>query len=74
MVPLSPERMPPREKTDRANGLLATVELSGKENRMGMEGHFGADITLDKQGKYEFAVEIEAGGKKASTKFAHDLK
>ena len=30
MVPLSPERMTSREKTDRANGLLATVGLSGK--------------------------------------------
>ena len=37
MVPLSPERMPPREKTDRANGLLATVGLSGKENRLPSE-------------------------------------
>jgi len=37
MVPLSPERMTSREKTDRANGLLATVGLSGKENRLPSE-------------------------------------
>jgi putative ABC transport system ATP-binding protein len=37
MVPLSPERVTPREKTDRANGLLATVGLSGKENRLPSE-------------------------------------
>jgi len=39
-----------------------------------MEGHFGADITLDKPGKYEFSVEIEAGGKKGYGKFSHTLK
>ncbi|MGZ8461718.1 MAG: hypothetical protein ACXW4I_02585 [Candidatus Deferrimicrobiaceae bacterium] len=43
-------------------------------NLTGMEGHFGADITLDKPGKYEFAVEIDAGGKKGSGKFSHTLK
>lgn len=37
MVPLSPERMNLREKTDRANGLLAAVGLSGKENRLPSE-------------------------------------
>ena len=37
MVPLSPERMTPREKADRANGLLATVGLSGKEERLPSE-------------------------------------
>ena len=37
MVPLSPERMTLREKTDRANGLLAAVGLSGKENRLPSE-------------------------------------
>ena len=37
MVPLSPERMTLREKTDRANGLLAAVGLSGKESRLPSE-------------------------------------
>ena len=37
MVPLSPERMAPREKADRADGLLASVGLSGKENRLPSE-------------------------------------
>ena len=37
MVPLSPERMTPREKADRANGLLATIGLSGKEERLPSE-------------------------------------
>jgi hypothetical protein len=57
-----------------------TVGVTGPDkkeatyNLTGMEGHFGADITLDKPGKYEFAVEIEAGGKKGAGKFSHTLK
>src|SRR4030067_314010 len=37
IVPLSPERMSSREKADRADGLLETVGLSGKENRLPSE-------------------------------------
>ncbi len=34
MVPMSPARVPPREKEERANGLLASVGLAGKEDRL----------------------------------------
>ncbi len=34
MVPMSPERVPPREKEERANDLLASVGLAGKEDRL----------------------------------------
>jgi putative ABC transport system ATP-binding protein len=34
MVPMSPERVSPREKAERADALLATVGLAGKEDRL----------------------------------------
>jgi len=34
MVPLSPERVSPREKVERADALLASVGLAGKEDRL----------------------------------------
>jgi len=34
MVPMSPDRIPPREKASRADALLADVGLAGKENRL----------------------------------------
>jgi ABC-type lipoprotein export system ATPase subunit len=34
MVPMSPERIPPREKVSRADALLAAVGLDGKEDRL----------------------------------------
>ena len=34
MVPMSPARVPPREKEERANDLLASVGLAGKEDRL----------------------------------------
>ena len=37
MVPLSPEKSSHREKSDRADALLASVGLSGKENRLPSE-------------------------------------
>lgn len=57
-----------------------TVTVTGPDKKqtkydmMVMQGHFGADITLDKQGKYEFSAEIESGGKKGSAAFHHTVK
>jgi len=34
MVPMSPEQVSPREKVERADALLSTVGLSGKEDRL----------------------------------------
>jgi len=34
MVPMSPERVSPREKVERADALLASVGLAGKEDRL----------------------------------------
>jgi len=45
-----------------------------KYDLMGMQGHFGADITLDKPGKYEFSAEIESGGKKGTAAFPYTIK
>jgi len=66
-----------KKPVTEGKGTVAVIGPDKKEatyNLTGMEGHFGADVTLDKPGKYEFSVEIEAGGKKGSTKFAHELK
>lgn len=57
-----------------------TVTVTGPDKKqakydmMAMEGHFGADITLDKPGDYEFSTEIESGGKKGIATFHHTLK
>ena len=57
-----------------------TVTVTGPDNKTvtsdltGMQGHFGADITLDKPGKYEFSAEIESGGKKGKATFDHEIK
>jgi hypothetical protein len=49
-------------------------EEEAKYDLMGMQGHFGADITLDKPGKYGFSAEIESGGKKGTASFHHTVK
>jgi hypothetical protein len=57
-----------------------TVMVTGPDKKtektsfMAMQGHFGADVNLPGPGKYEFYVEIEAGGKKGSAKFAQEIK
>ncbi len=57
-----------------------TVTVTGPDRKqakydmMAMQGHFGADITLDKPGKYEFSAEIESGGKKGTASFQHTVK
>lgn len=57
-----------------------TVTVTGPDKKqakydmMVMEGHFGADITLDQHGKYEFSAEIESGGKKGTAAFHHTVK
>jgi hypothetical protein len=57
-----------------------TVTVTGPDKKeakydlMGMHGHFGADITLDKPGKYEFSAKIESGGKKGKATFDHEIK
>ncbi|MGZ8431614.1 MAG: hypothetical protein ACXWWW_06600, partial [Candidatus Deferrimicrobiaceae bacterium] len=66
-------RIPVKEGRGKVT-VIGPDKKQAKYELMAMEGHFGADITLDKPGKYEFAVEIEAGGKKGSDKFSHTLK
>jgi hypothetical protein len=59
---------------------LGSVTVTGPDHKqaktafMAMQGHFGADVNLPTPGKYEFYVEIEAGGKKGSAKFAQEIK
>lgn len=45
-----------------------------KSEFMAMEGHFGADVTLPKPGKYTFKVAIESGGQKGIASFSHTIK
>jgi hypothetical protein len=49
-------------------GAPVTYELTG------MQGHFGADVTLDKPGEYQFAVEVESGGRKGTVVFSHGIR
>jgi hypothetical protein len=57
-----------------------TVTVTGPDRKtekydfMAMEGHFGADVSLPKPGKYTFKTEIESGGKKGSATFSHTVK
>jgi len=57
-----------------------TVTVTGPDkktvtkNLTRMDGHFGADIALNKPGEYRFTVDIEAGGAKGTTTFAHAVK
>ncbi|MGA7104062.1 MAG: hypothetical protein WBX49_01840 [Candidatus Deferrimicrobiaceae bacterium] len=41
---------------------------------MVMQGHFGADVAIDKPGQYNFDVVIESGGKKGTASFAQEIK
>lgn len=57
-----------------------TVMVAGPDKRtasadfMAMEGHFGADVTLPKPGRYTFKVVIESGGKTGTASFSHIVK
>lgn len=57
-----------------------TVTVTGPDKKTAkydlvvMQGHFGADITIDEPGKYEFSVEIESGGKKGTSSFHHTVQ
>jgi hypothetical protein len=57
-----------------------TVTVTGPDkktvtkNLTRMDGHFSADIALNKPGEYRFTVDIEAGGAKGTTTFAHAIK
>jgi len=56
-----------------------TVTVTGPDKKpakydlVGMQGHFGSDITLAKPGEYTFEVEIESGGKKGTATFSHTI-
>lgn len=45
-----------------------------KSDFMAMEGHFGADVTLPKPGKYTFKVAIQSGGQMGTASFSHTVK
>ena len=57
-----------------------TVTVTGSDMKqvkydlMGMQGHFGADVTLDTPGKYKFVLDIESGGKKGEATFDQEVK
>jgi len=54
--------------------VVAPDKSQAKSDFMVMQGHFGADVTLPKPGKYTFKVEIESGGKKGAAFFSHTVK
>ena len=53
-----------------------SVTVTGPDKKQGrydfvaMVGHFGADMTLGKPGKYDFEVSIESGGKRGTAAFS----
>jgi len=49
-------------------------EKKAKYDLVGMQGHFGADVTLGTPGKYKFVVDIESGGKKGRATFDQEIK
>lgn len=57
-----------------------TVTVTGPDgktitkNLTRMDGHFGADITLNQHGVYQFIVNVEAGGDKGTTSFAYAIR
>lgn len=69
----------PKTKKGVAEG-KGTVTVIGpdksetKSDFMVMQGHFGADVTLPKPGKYTFKVAIESGKEKGSASFSHTVK
>jgi len=52
-----------------------SVSVTGPDKKtekmsfMVMQGHFGADVTLDKPGRYSFEVSVESGKQKGSAAF-----
>src|SRR3972149_6873936 len=57
-----------------------TVTVTGPDkkkvtkNLTRKDGHFGADIALNKPGEYRSTVDIEVGGTKGTSTFAHAVK
>lgn len=59
------------------SGSVTVTGPDGKtvtKNLTRMDGHFGADIALSKPGEYRFTVDVEAGGAKGTTTFAHTIR
>ena len=54
--------------------VIGPDKKEAKYDLMGMQGHFGSDMTLDKTGKYSFEVSIESGGKKGTAAFSYTIK
>jgi len=67
------------EPIEQGSAALKIVSPSGKEGGpvklMGMQGHFGADITLNEKGDYRFTVGTKlADGEKRQFEFAYTLE
>jgi len=67
------------EPIEQGAAALKIVSPSGKEagpvKLMGMQGHFGADITLNEKGDYRFTVGTKlADGEKRQFEFTHTLE
>lgn len=76
-VALSLEDPGTKTRVTEAKMTVTVAGPGGKEGTydlMGMQGHFGADVTLDGPGKYEFTVTVEAAGKKGSAVFSHTVR
>jgi len=67
------------EPIEHGSAALKIVSPSGMESGpvklIGMQGHFGADITLNEKGNYTFTVGTKlADGEKRQFQFTHTLK
>lgn len=66
-----------KKPVTEGKGTVTVVGPDKKEEKsdfMAMEGHFGADVSLPKPGKYTFKAEIESGGTKGAATFSYTLK
>ena len=66
-----------KEAVTEGKGSVTVTGPDGKKTMYdltGMQGHFGADVNLDKPGKYDFSVTVEAEGKKGTADFTRTVR
>ena len=66
-----------KEHVTEGKGAVTVTGPDRQQSRYeftGMQGHFGVDVAIDKQGLYEFDVKIESGGKEGTVTFAEEIR
>jgi hypothetical protein len=64
------------EPLREGRGTVAVTGPAGEREEaalLPMEGHFGANLFLDRLGRYTFRAEIAAGGRTGSVAFSHEI-